>query len=106
MAAREEVKNIANLRGVDQYILVHQNGKIADHNLPDPETIAGMIVSCGNTSYAIGKTRFQYLVFPRKSQRDIFIFPVGKYYLGVIKQKETDRFVLANNVINYLTNLL
>lgn len=105
MTTLEEFKLISKLTGVDQYILVDHMGKIAVHDIKDPERLSGIVFSCGKNSYAIGKTGFKYVLFSRKNQKNIFIFPVGNYYLGVIKLKNINNDVLADNIINFLQSL-
>ncbi|CCK80568.1 conserved uncharacterized protein [Desulfobacula toluolica Tol2] len=97
---------IANLTGVDQYIFVDQKGKIATHNIQDPKKTADMVFFCGKHLHAIGKTRLSHVIFSRKNQKDFFIFPFGDYYLGVIKKKSIDNFVLTENIIKFTKDLL
>jgi len=106
MTILKEFIKISQIAGVDQYILVDQKGNIAAHDIKYPEKIAGMILSCGQNSFAIGKTQFKYIVFSRKNQKNFFIFPVGNYYLGVVKQKSVNNFVLADNIIEFLKGIL
>ncbi len=105
-ATLEKFIQISKIAGVDQYILVDQKGNIAAHDIKNSERVARMILSCGQNSFAIGKTLLKYVVFSRQNQKNIFIFPVGNYYLGVVKQTNIDNFVLVNNIIKFLKNLL
>jgi len=68
--------------------------------------MAEIISVCGSNSYAIGKKRFKYLSFSRKNHDTFFIFPVGNYYLGVIKQNHISDALLAQNVIQFLKDFL
>ena len=106
MTTLKEFIQISKLTGVDQYILVDCKGKIAAHDMKNPERVAGMVFSCGRNSFAIGKALFRYVIFFRKNQKNIFIFPVGNYYLGVVKQTNVNNFVLADNIIKFLKGLL
>ena len=106
MATLKDFMKISKLPGVDQYILVDRKTKVVAHDIKDPQKIAGMIFSCGQNCFAIGKTQFKYLIFSRKNQKNIFIFPVGNYYLGVVKLKNIDNFVIADNIIKFLKGLV
>jgi hypothetical protein len=102
----EAFLQIAAVTGVDQYIVVDHKGQIVVHDITDPERLAGMVFSCGRNAYAIGKTQLKYVLFPRKNQKNFFIFPVGNYYLGVIKEHSIDNLVLIDNVATFLNGLL
>ncbi|SDT95513.1 hypothetical protein [Desulfobacula phenolica] len=106
MPPLKELIQITNVAGVDQYIFVDQKGNIAAHDIQDPEKTADIVFFCGKNSYAIGKTRLNHVMFSRKNQKNFFIFPVGDYYLGVIKKKSIDNFVLTENIIKFTKDLL
>ena len=103
--ALEKFLQISKVSGVDQYILVDQKGKITAHDIKDSEKTADMVFSYGQNSFSINKSKSQYLIFSRKNQKNIFIFPVGNYYLGVIKSKFIDDSALADNIIKFLKDL-
>ncbi len=106
MATLKEFIQISKLSGVDEYIFVDQKAKIAAHDIKNSQEVAEIIFSCGQNCFAIGKAQFKYLIFSRKSQRNIFIFPVGNYFLGVVKSKNVDNFILADTIINFLKGLV
>ena len=96
---------ISKVSGVDQFILVNQKGKITAHDIKDPERTGDIVFSCGQKSSRIHKSNSKYSIFARKNQKNIFIFPVGNYYLGVVKLENTDDSVLADNIIKFLKDL-
>ncbi|WP_300463897.1 roadblock/LC7 domain-containing protein [Desulfobacula sp.] len=106
MIPRKAFMQIATVTGVDQYIVVDHMGQIIAHDIKDPERSAGMVFACGRNAYAIGKTRLKYVLFPRENQKNFFIFPVGNYYLGVVKEHSIDNSVLTDNIMTFLTGLL
>ncbi|NOX33811.1 MAG: roadblock/LC7 domain-containing protein [Deltaproteobacteria bacterium] len=106
MAEIEELKQISRVKGVDQYIIVDQNGKLLAHDIKNPQKASAMVSSCGKNSFAIGKTRLEYVVFSRENKKNIFIFPIGNYYLGVVKQKSINNIAMADNIIKFLKGLL
>jgi hypothetical protein len=106
MIPREAFIQIAAVTGVDQYIVVDHKGQITAHDIKDPERSAGIVFSCGQNAYAIGKTRLKYVFFCRENQKNLFIFPVGNYYLGVVKEQSIDNLALTDSIITFLTGLL
>ena len=96
---------ISKISGVDQYILVNQKGKITVHDINDAERTADIVFSCGKKSFSRNKSKPQHLIFPRKRQKNIFIFPVGNYYLGVVKSEFVDNVTLADNIVKFLKDL-
>jgi hypothetical protein len=91
---------ILKLPGVDQYILVDRDGKIFSQAMAESQKMAEFVSFCGLNAQAIGK--FRYLAFSRENQGHFFIFPVGKSYLGVIKQKDISCTVLVGNILQFL----
>ncbi|MBU2455710.1 MAG: hypothetical protein KJ668_20575 [Proteobacteria bacterium] len=81
-------------------------GKIAAHAIKDPKKAAQIVFTCGKNLYAIGKTRLKCVIFSRENQKNFFIFPVGNYYLGVIKSDNMNNIILADTVIKFLKGLL
>lgn len=106
MSNAELFSSILKVPGVDQFILVDGNAKIVTQAITEPRKMAALVYSCGSNSYEIGKKKFRYLVFSRENHDDFFIFPVGKYYLGVIKQHNMNNALLAENVIQFLKDFL
>jgi hypothetical protein len=104
-ALLKKFMQISNVSGVDQYILVNQKGKIIAHDIKDPEKTADMVFSCGQKSFSMNKNKSQYLIFSGKNKKNIFIFPVGNYYLGVIKSNIVDNSALTDNIIKFLKDL-
>ena len=93
---------ISKVKGVAHYIFVDTQGDVIAHNMKEYQKIGHMISFCGKQSFAIGKRRLKFLIFSRKNQKDLLIFPVGNYYLGVIKQKGIKTVELADNVLFFL----
>ena len=97
---------ISKIEGVDEYIFMDNFGNIAAHDIKDPQKVSGMVFSCGRNIRAVGKDNFKYAIFSRKNKKDIIIFPVGNYFLGVVKQKKTETLVLVNMILKFLQELL
>ncbi len=106
MIFSEKFLQLSMIRGVDQYIFLDNEGNIAAHKIKDPQKASEMVFACGQNIRTVGKNKFQYAVFSRKNKKDIIIFPVGNYSLGVIKQKDADTFVLVDIILKFLHELL
>ncbi len=106
MIFSEKFLQISMIRGVDQYIFLDNGGNIAAHEIKDPQKACEMVFACGQNIRAVGKNSFKYALFSRKNKKDIIIFPVGNYFLGVVKKKDTDTFVLVDTILKFLHALL
>ncbi len=106
MATIEEFKGIiSKLKGIKGYILVRNDGKIAAYKAGTPKYLSDLALKCGKNCDTIDLSRFRCLLLSRRNNENIFIFPVGNYYLGVIKEKEFDDTVLMNTVLNFIKSL-
>lgn len=105
MIFSETFLQISKIEGVDEYIFIDNRGNIAAHDINDPQKVSGMVFSCGRHIRAIGKDKFKYAVFSRKTKKNIIIFPVGNYFLGVVKHEKTDTLVLVNIILKFLQEL-
>ena len=93
---------IGGIRGVDQYVWVDANGTLLAHDAKKPKQLAQMAVSCASPLSAMGKNNFIYLSFLRGNQANIYIFPVGNGYLGVVKQEGVEDGDLVKAVTEFL----
>lgn len=93
---------MGRIKGVDQYILVDSRGSILSHEMEEPESISPLVHSCGRRLSALGGKHFIHAVFLRKNKRNLLIFPVGIYHLGVIKQAGMDNAQVAEAVMECL----
>lgn len=105
MATIDEFRRVAEIEGVKSFILVRDDGEIAARNMDEAESIAAMVLRCGRNPERIGTARYRYQVFGRKGGEDFFIFPVGNYYLGVIKEREIDSGLLVDGVLYFVKAL-
>lgn len=97
----ETFLQISKIEGVDEYIFMDNRGNIAAHDIKDSQKVSGMVFACGQNICVIGRDKFKYAVFSRKNKRDMIIFPVGNYFLGVVKQKKTETLVLVDIILNF-----
>ena len=97
------IAGIEEVPGVDQYVWVDASGSILAHDAEAPGQLAQMTVSCAGPLHAMGKNNFKSLCFLRKNQANIYIFPVGNGYVGVIKQESAGDAELVKAVTDYLS---
>ncbi len=102
----KDLDKISTLKGIKQYIVTDRHGNIITQKTDTPETMARIVTLCGKNFYAIGKSNFKSSVFSRKNRQDLFIFPVGKYYLGVIKEKDNNSYALTDTIVDFLTEVM
>lgn len=105
MATINSLKEITKVAGVRQYMLLGPTGKIIAHNMEGHILISSMIISCLTICKTIKKIQFRYLIFTQKDNRDLFLFPVGKYYLGIIKKSEYKAAQLPKNIYKFIMAL-
>jgi hypothetical protein len=106
MSRFERFTAITRVKGVSQYILVDCNGIVAAHHSDDPKALAALVWACGRNASCLGKAGFRHLICTRKNQENIFIFPVGNHYLGVVKKKNIENAELAGHIEHFLKDLL
>ena len=105
MATIDEFLEIATVEGVKNYILVRNDGEIVARDVEEAEALAALALRCGLGADRIGTARYRYLAFRRKGGEDLFIFPVGNYYLGVIKERNIDGARLVDGVQDFIKAL-
>lgn len=108
MRMAEVFSNVKRINGVDGYILLDGKGNILAHNdeMTSPENISRMVYFCGRKLSLIGKKYFKYASFSRQNKRNVLIFPVGNYYLGIIKKTGIGNFKTASAVMEFLEVLV
>lgn len=102
MSFSETFLQISKIKGVDEYIFMDSRGNIVAHDIKDSQKVSEMVFACGQNICAIGRDKFKYAVFSRKNKRDIIIFPVGNYLLGVVKYEKAESLVLVDIILKFL----
>lgn len=99
--------DLKRVKGVQAYILLDAKGNVllCNDGMKEPEKFSRLIYFCGRKLSILGKKHFKYMSFSRRSKNDILIFPVGNYYLGVIKQASSRIFETASAVMEFLNIL-
>jgi len=107
MSIAEALSHVKRIDGVGAYILLDGQGQIITCNddMKAPEALSKMVYTCGRSLSLVGKSYFNYASFSRAHNPDILIFPVGNYYLGVVKDTGNRDFKTAQTVTEFLNVL-
>jgi len=111
MSAAERFANrIAQIKGVDQFVLTRQDGQIITHNLSNPEQLASVVTLGGYGAQAIQKSvgfsQFRYLVCTRPQSQNLIVFSLDKYFLGIQQKPDTSQAELVSEVSRFLQHIL
>ena len=96
---------LGKIKEISQYIVVYPDGRIIVENTSHPEALAKVVCACGQQFTAVGKSGFKYALFERKNQSNIFIFRVGNYYLGVVKQQHIKNHTIIKTIKQFLADI-
>lgn len=86
-------KKILTIEGVKGYLFISEDGRILSGKVScsKPETLASMIVisnmDCDTIRSAMGFTHFNFLMLTSKKNEILFVFPVKRYFLGILYDK-------------------
>ncbi|RME38106.1 MAG: roadblock/LC7 domain-containing protein [Deltaproteobacteria bacterium] len=97
------------IEGVEQFVLVRKDGRIITHNLEDPDELAALATLCGlqaeSIAQALGFTPMDYQVLQRDSGKNVSVFRLDKYFVGVIQQADSPLEELIDRVTRFLRSL-
>lgn len=106
MILLNDIFSVAQVEGVDQYILIDNHGTISGHDTKIPEEMADVVKSCMRRIFPMVQNRFKYIKFLLKNNMDLYVFPVGNYGLGVVKKETFSDPVFQENMIRFLSSLI
>lgn len=90
--AKEFVDRISNIEGVSGCLLVREDGEILGRSLEDPDLYTSLMIHGGISARGImdkvGFSYCRYLSFNREGKEHFHLFPIDKFYLGVIQTSE------------------
>ncbi|WP_462268341.1 hypothetical protein [Desulfobacter sp.] len=99
------LEKIARIKGVREFLLVDANRVVKAHGAKDPEKKAESIINCSQKAGSISRSGYQYLLFSRKNQNHLLVFPVGSFALGIVQEKGVNSLMLANQVKKALKDI-
>ena len=93
MAKIDDLVNLVlQIEGVINYILVREDGHTLSHDFENIETLPSIITFSGLNSEVLkpimGLTYFKYLSYTRENNEKLLIFPLGKYFIGILQDAE------------------
>lgn len=90
--AKEFVARITEVEGVDGCVLVREDGEILGGTLEDPDLYTSLMILGGTSACGImDKVGFSYcrhVSFNRNGKQHFNLFPIGKFYLGVLQASD------------------
>ncbi len=102
------VQRLLQIEGVNQYILIKNDGDIISHNvkIDYSETLSSMIVFCCFSGDALksdmGFSKFKYLILLRKSKEHLIVFPLKKFFLGILQHPDMSIPDLVDEVTQFI----
>lgn len=106
MITVEDISSVRDVRGVNQYVLVDKTGCIISPPSEFSGKMTKVVIACMEATFPLVKNRFKYIKFFRSNQAHFYVFPVGKYGLGVIKEKTVSDSNFQNEMIRFLSGLV
>lgn len=101
---------IAQIKGVDRFILTRQDGQIIVHNLSNPEQLASVVLLGGYSAQEIQKSggfsQFHYLICTRPQNQNLIVFLLDKYFLGIQQKADTSQIELVGEVSRFIQHIL
>lgn len=109
MATAKDFSRLGTIEGVAQFILVRNDGYVVSENFEDAVSLSSAIVTsgkyCDSLSDNLGGRRYIHLCIERSSGSNILVFSLGRYYLGIIKQPDSDPQTVADSILAFLKGL-
>lgn len=109
MATAKDFSRLGDIEGVNNYILVRNDGYVVSENYEDAVTLSSAIVTsgrqCDSLSEDLEDRRYIYSCVERHSGENVLVFSLGRYYLGIIKHAASDPQQIADKIIAFLKSL-
>ncbi|PLX48694.1 MAG: hypothetical protein C0613_09775 [Desulfobulbaceae bacterium] len=109
MTSLRDFSKVKSVAGVNEYVLVRQDGHVVVHEARDHEALGHIVQLCGANCDAI-KTdipgRFHYFLYNRDCGEHLLVFPVGSYYLGILQSSAVESSHLALAVQTFIRTLI
>ena len=105
-SAERFAEQINAIDGVEQFALVRNDGRIVTHNMPAPDEFARMVTACGLSALSLrrplGVSHLKQIVFNRPDNRNVIIFQLFKYFLGIQQIGAADQDAVIHEVSQLL----
>lgn len=106
-----DINDFANLilqiNGILNYIIVRKDGHILSHNCKNPKILSPFIIFSGLScdvviKPAMGLTYFKYLIYTCNNNEKLLIFPMEKYFIGILHHMDA----YTPDIVEEVTELL
>ncbi len=107
MSLSVQFLDIMKVKGVENSVLIKkENHKVMFHNFEDPEAIIETVLkigsNCAEMTSNTGIDAFRYFYARDVSGRNLIIFSVGSYYLGIRASAKSDINQTIQDVFRFL----
>lgn len=106
------LERLTKITGIKSYILVRQDGEIMTHNFEDenPETISSILLftalNCEKIKSGFGFRNLRYLSISKENNENLLIFPLEKYFLGVMQHPNVDSIDLIKELTGFTNAIM
>ena len=111
MKASERFANRLNkIKDVKHFVLARNDGQLVTHNLTEPDNLSSMTTLCGMYANQIRETlgfsNFEHMVLFRGNEEHVVLFPLDRYFLGIVHHSQADLPALIEKITRFLQSLL
>lgn len=111
MASLQEFESrIMATEGVSGYVLVKQDGNVLSHHLDRHQEVGAMVMlgglCCKEVVSAMGYQRLKSCVLTLENSTKIYVFPVGRYLLGVLSESLRNGSTPVNDIREILKDFI
>ncbi len=108
-SAKEFVACLLGIEGVQSCMLMRKDGQLLHHNFEDPDTVSSLMIIAAMGAEGIkdkaGLSYFRHLVFARAGRNNLFVFPLGRYFLGIVQQPDASSKALTESLMAFLAGV-
>jgi hypothetical protein len=101
-SAKEFVERVDAVEGVESCILVTSEGKLLGHSLANPDRFAALMLVGQKSVETImansGVDYCRHYSFYQDDGRNFHVFPIGKFFFGVVQQPQSDGDAMLSKV--------
>lgn len=109
-ASERFANKISVIKGVKHFVLARNDGQVVTHNLTEPDNLSSMTTLCGmyatQIKEALGFSTFEHMVLFRANEEHVLLFPLDRYFLGIVHHSGADQPELVERVTRFLQTLL
>lgn len=101
-SAKEFINRVDAVEGVESCILVTSEGKLLGHSVANPDRLSALMLVGQKSLETImvnsGVDYCRHYSFYQDDGRNFHVFPIGKFFFGVVQQPQSDAETMLNRV--------